>query len=73
MGQTRLISCFLSRLMPMAAEAVALAEKQVTELRVALAQNHNQIRNCQQQARRQALAVRNGGLSVQAGTALPAR
>ncbi|CAK9043098.1 DDE-1 domain-containing protein [Durusdinium trenchii] len=50
----------------MAAEAVALAEKQVAELKVALAQNHNQIRNCQQQARRQALAVRNGGLSVQA-------
>lgn len=57
---------FLSHLMPMAAEAVALAEKQVAELKVALAQNHNQIRNCQQQARRQALAVRNGGLSVQA-------
>ena len=53
--------------MAIAAGAVALVtEKDVTELRAALKQNQKKIRNCQQQARREAVALRKGGLSCHA-------
>lgn len=57
---SRALTCFMSL------ATVTLAQNKAAEIKAALAQNQAKIRSCQQQARRQAKSLLQGGLSCAA-------
>ena len=57
---SRALTCFMSL------ATVTLAQNKAAEVKATLAQNQAKIRSCQQQARRQAKSLLQGGLSCAA-------